>query len=249
MGSKLRHSKKETRYISNVINHTNTVNNNQYKVNMKVKNHHLLIILIALMSFSSCKKEPPITAQRHKKTIVLMGDEDLPLSSEGGHPVYEWVYHEIGDPHLPIAPETLIQYDANHNIIYSETVYNCHTYVWGPPSSSDPGYIANLPNWNNAPLNHTTGYHTLGFSDPNQVGDRIIYYQVNPSTGQVEPSHSALVTGVDADGNCTEATSKWGQQGVYVHNPRDVPSDYSVQANTFTYHGVTYPSRVYYRKN
>lgn len=43
--------------------------------------------------------------------------------------------------------------------------------------------------------------------------------------------------------------SKWGQDGVYTHHPRDVPAGYNSPGSnpTFESNGKTYEARVYFR--
>jgi hypothetical protein len=106
-----------------------------------------------------------------------------------------------------------------------------------------------FPKWDNYPTNNTQGYHPIPFDEPNQVGDRVIYYNVNPETGKVEPMHSAIVAQVDKDGYASQVTSKWGQWGVYTHSPRDVPPEYCNDAPTMQINGKIYATRVYYRKD
>ena len=147
----------------------------------------------------------------------------------------------------PILPSTPILLPGG---TFNPDAYNCHSYAWdnsqGDPT--DPNYDPRIPKWDDDPLNNTRGYHPIPFSAPNQVGDRIIYYNVDQN-GNLVPTHSAIVTQVDKDGFASQATSKWGQFGVYNHSPRDVPSTYGPDAPTMKVNGVVYATRVYYRKN
>ncbi|SMO72374.1 hypothetical protein [Solitalea koreensis] len=70
---------------------------------MKIKIYPLLTILITLLCFSACEKDPlaETTAQRHKKTIVLMGDE------AGG-----W-----GDPYDPCGQANAINTMVSNSVI------------------------------------------------------------------------------------------------------------------------------------
>lgn len=93
------------------------------------------------------------------------------------------------------------------------------------------------------------GYTAIPFDAPNVIGDRIIYYAWDKSSGSVMATHSAIVTKVDQLGYTTEVESKWGEGHLYRHHPRDVPSNYSSKDATFTApDGKIYPSRVCYRK-
>jgi len=150
----------------------------------------------------------------------------------------------------PEAPATPI-YNADGTI--NTDAYNCHSYAWDN-SQGDPSDPANaemvaagVTKWDNDPLNNTDGYKPIPFDQANQPGDRVIYYAVDKD-GNVVPTHSAVVSKVDKNGNTTEVTSKWGQLGVYKLHPRDVPSSYSADAPTATTaNGTTYATRVYYR--
>jgi hypothetical protein len=53
-----------------------------------------------------------------------------------------------------------------------------------------------------------------------------------------EIEHSGVVTGVDSEGNAIEITSKWGQDPLYKHHPRD--------PEALKNYGT---DRIYYRKN
>jgi RHS repeat-associated protein len=151
----------------------------------------------------------------------------------------------------PVEPATPL---ANDDGTPNTNAYNCHSYAWcnSQGSPSDPenkGMVSyGITKWDQNPENNTAGYEAIPFDQANQVGDRIIYYNQDKQ-GNVVPTHSAIVTGVDANGNTTEATSKWGQFGTYKHHPRDVPGAYSADAPTATTSsGQTYSTRVYYRK-
>ena len=129
--------------------------------------------------------------------------------------------------------------------------YNCHSYAWdnsqGDPS--DPHFDPRFPKWDDDPLNNTKNYHRLQFSEPNQVGDRVIYFNEDEN-GNVVPMHSAIVTQVDKDGSASQVTSKWGQYGVYNHAPRDGPDEYGQDSPVAKdRYGNYYETRVYYRHN
>jgi hypothetical protein len=130
--------------------------------------------------------------------------------------------------------------------------YNCHSFAWynsqgDPNDAQTPPYA---PKWDEDPLNNTGDYRALSFNEKNQVGDRVMYFNVDDK-GNVVPTHSAIVTKVDKNGNTIEVESKWGQDGVYIHHPRDVPDGYNQPgANpTFEANGHVYESRVYFRKD
>jgi RHS repeat-associated protein len=134
--------------------------------------------------------------------------------------------------------------------------YNCHSYAWCN-SLGDPKDPANqnlvkygITKWDNDPTNNTGGYTPLQFNDPNQIGDRVIYYAWNNKSGKVGPTHSAVVMKVDQQGNTVLVESKWGEAPRYQHHPRDVPSSYGAKTPTFVApNGKKYASRVYFRKN
>ena len=149
-------------------------------------------------------------------------------------------------PESPATP----RYNADGTI--NKDCYNCHSFAWensqgSSTDSENSDYPNNLwPKWDNNPTNNTQGYAPISFDQANQVGDRVIYYNTDDN-GKVVPTHSAVVTKVDKNGNTTQVTSKWGEFGVYKHHPRDVPSSYSVDAPTAKANGTTYSTRVYYR--
>lgn len=151
------------------------------------------------------------------------------------------------------APATpLVDENGNPNT----DAYNCHSYAWCN-SLGDPKDPANqnlvkygITKWDNDPTNNTGGYTPLQFDDPNHLGDRVIYYAWNKQSGKVEPTHSAIVTKVDKQGNTILVESKWGQAPRYQHHPRDIPTSYGATTPTFVApDGKTYASRIYFRKN
>ncbi len=147
----------------------------------------------------------------------------------------------------PIRPPTPI---INPDGTLNPEAYNCHSFAWenSQGSPNDPENDPRLPKWDNDPTNNTQGYHPIPFSEANQVGDRVIYYQVDKN-GNIIPTHSAIVTKIDEHGFATQVMSKWGQYGVYLHSPRDVPASYADDAPTMQVNGKEYPTRVYYRKD
>ncbi|KZS38258.1 hypothetical protein AWE51_18350 [Aquimarina aggregata] len=154
---------------------------------------------------------------------------------------------------IQTAPSTPL---TDKNGVPNTNAYNCHSFAWCN-SLGDPKDPANqnlvrhgITRWDNDPRNNTGGYTPLQFNDANQKGDRLIYYGWNSKSGQVEPTHSAVVSKVDKQGNTIEVESKWGQAPRYKHHPRDVPSSYGAATPTFVApDGKTYASRIYFRKN
>ena len=163
----------------------------------------------------------------------------------------------------PIAPATPTSAEKPNPL-----AYNCHSFTWdnGNGSPTDPENVDliqfGMTHWDNNPENNTQGYKIIPFNEPNKVGDKIIYYAPviqydengipkKDKNGnfiyKVEPTHSAIVTKVDKNGNTIEVVSKWGEGGLFKHHPRDVDPTYSCDAPSFIFQGKTYPSRVYYR--
>ncbi len=147
----------------------------------------------------------------------------------------------------------------NLEITGPSDAYNCHSLAWsdGAGDPSDPAnadYADVLPKWDNDPINNAeSGWAQLSFNEPNQIGDRVIYFSHKDDNGKdlgyVAPTHSAVVVGVDECGNANLVISKWGQGPGFLHHPRDVPDSYSEQESTaVTTDNDTYSTRVYYRK-
>jgi hypothetical protein len=89
----------------------------------------------------------------------------------------------------------------------------------------------------------------LAFSEPNQTGDRLVYFSENEK-GEIVPTHSAIVEAVDECGNATLVSSKWGEEEVMLHHPRDVIPTYSTDApESKDSKGNTYVTRKYFRPN
>jgi RHS repeat-associated protein len=158
---------------------------------------------------------------------------------------------------LSATPFTL---NGNGDITGPRDAYNCHSLAWtdGAGDPTDPAnshIVSALPKWDNDPENNAAdGWVPLSFDEPNQVGDRVIYFNEKKGEdgklqGFVEPTHSAVVVGVDECGNANLVISKWGGGPGFLHHPRDVPASYSEQESTaVTSENDTYSTRVYYRK-
>jgi RHS repeat-associated protein len=157
-----------------------------------------------------------------------------------------------GNPTGVIAPATPVTIQ-NNAIVYTPSAYNCHSYAWsdthGDPNDPNNATIQyELPRWDNSPVNNMAQAEQLDFFEPNQVGDRLVYFAENPATGAIVATHSAIVEAVDADGNATLVSSKWGQGPLVMHHPRDVPLEYSQDApEAQDSKGNTYQTRVYFR--
>lgn len=187
-----------------------------------------------LLMLFSCSKDLPFFEELGLTTISLMGDEEGD-DPDALTPLWDaflaWMNGESSSPPDGIGDATPL-YDENGNA--NSNAYNCHFYAWGP---SDGGNNPEFPSWSQTP--NTDGYHSLDFSDPNQVGDRVVYYGVDEN-GNVYATHSGIVTGVDENGMATQITSKWGQMGLYEHAPTDVPASYGEKSPTFEHNGQMY---------
>ncbi len=144
-------------------------------------------------------------------------------------------------------------FDKNGNP--NTSAYNCHSFAWcnslGDPNDPVNQQLVKLgiTRWDNNPTNNTGGYTPIQFNDTNQIGDRLIYYAWDNKLKKVIPTHSAVVTRIDQQGNTVEVESKWGQAPRFKHHPRDVPSGYGAISPTFIApDGKTYASRIYFRK-
>jgi RHS repeat-associated protein len=106
----------------------------------------------------------------------------------------------------------------------SPSAYNCHSYAWYGGKG-----------WVNDPTRKVKSATPLADDEPNQPGDRVIYYVDKNGDGKWEPGeeivHSAIVTTVDAEGNTTEVTGKQGQLGIGTNHP-DAPGYYSTNDMT-----------------
>ncbi|WP_128353368.1 hypothetical protein [Pedobacter chitinilyticus] len=85
-------------------------------------------------------------------------------------------------------------------------------------------------------------------TDNIKVGDVVLYLREG-ANGPNTLAHSGRVVGVDARGKATLISSKMGIYQIITHHPRDIPVSYgSNQANYTATNGITYPSRIYFRK-
>ncbi|GAB1464263.1 hypothetical protein [Pedobacter sp.] len=79
-----------------------------------------------------------------------------------------------------------------------------------------------------------------------KLGDIILYFKNN--NGQLDWTHSAVVTEVDTDGFAIKAKSKMGEYEIIEHHPRDVTDFFGVASESFMINNKSYPSRLYIRK-
>jgi hypothetical protein len=88
------------------------------------------------------------------------------------------------------------------------------------------------------------GYTQLDSNEPNQKGDRVIYY--TDSNGKYDSGenieHSAIVQTVDKNGNTTTVIGKMGQAGISENHPT-APNYYATDANSNP------TSRAYFRNS
>jgi len=136
---------------------------------------------------------------------------------------------------------------------FNLSAYNCHSFAWSD-GKGDPNDPANndiakeTPLWDQNPMNNAEVQSVeIPFDSPNQVGDRVIYFNEGKS-GKPEPTHSAVVVQIDEKGNAILVMSKWGERELLLHHPRDVPDIYSGDnPNATTSTGQPYQTRRYYR--
>nr|MBK9649946.1 RHS repeat-associated core domain-containing protein [Bacteroidota bacterium] len=154
------------------------------------------------------------------------------------------------DNRVPITPPTGHPDQMADDDPRNKTTQNCHNFAWPTKDVCGTGQGTDCvtPNWDSEPSNNTTGFHTIGFNEPNKVGDRVVYMNYSEDDKKVVLTHSGIVTKVDKNGNAIEITSKWGGDGIYVHHPRDVPDGYSNDSpKATTPDGTTYQTRIYWR--
>jgi RHS repeat-associated protein len=118
--------------------------------------------------------------------------------------------------------------------------YNCHSYAWensqGDPSDPrNANLVQNgVTKWDNNPDNNMGGYTQLGTNDPNQKGDRVVYYTDANGNGKYDAGenieHSAVVQSVDKNGNTTTVIGKMGQAGISENHPT-APNYYDKDIN------------------
>jgi hypothetical protein len=128
----------------------------------------------------------------------------------------------------------------NPNGTINTNAYNCHSYAWensqGDPTDSRNANLVQkgVTKWDNNPDNNMGGYTQLGTNDPNQQGDRVIYYSDTNGNGKYDPGenieHSAVVQTVDKNGNTTTVIGKMGQAGMSENHPT-APGYYGTDTN------------------
>lgn len=251
----------ETTFLNNNQNIAETLYNqylaNQSTSTLEIINWGIKEMTKGTISFSdynSLFEETPVldsSNELYQEAVIVSSTTLTTLSNPtpdfGDLPTQNKpVSQGLVNPILPATPKWITSPISNQLII-NMNAYNCHSYAWensmGDPSS--PGNDIRWPKWDNDPTNNMGDYNPLPFKSPNQIGDRIVYYAV--VNGNLVLTHSGIVTGVDANGNATEITSKWGQGGVYKHHPRDVPASYGHDFPLLLLNWKLYPSRVYYR--
>jgi hypothetical protein len=141
-------------------------------------------------------------------------------------------------------------------IKYNKKAYNCHSYAWhnskgDPTDPANSGLVSvGVKRWDNNAADDLGDSTQLAPDDPNQIGDRVIYFFDQDGNGRYDAGepidHSAIVTSVDVDGNTTEVTGKMGERGISVNHPR-APKYYDVHMVGRRPVGPT--SRAYFRPN
>jgi RHS repeat-associated protein len=145
----------------------------------------------------------------------------------------------------------------NPNGTINTNAYNCHSYAWensqgDPRDPRNANLVQNgVTKWDNNPDNNMEDYTQLGTNDPNQIGDRVIYYTDANGNGQYDAgediSHSAVVQTVDKNGNTTTVIGKMGQAGISENHPM-APGYYDIDTKgnptSRAYFRTTSPSSV-----
>lgn len=94
---------------------------------------------------------------------------------------------------------------------YPTQKYNCHSYAWYDDSIDNQYWLNDIDVYLN-------DIHSEEISDPS-VGAKCVYYD---SSGK--PLHSAIITKIE--GEYITCVSKWGANGLFVHEREYVPSGY-----------------------
>ncbi len=143
-----------------------------------------------------------------------------------GTQAYKW---EFGSDYNTTQQQEIYNYITyNYNIEFqvsqghATVKYNCHSFAW---------YSQSVTNdyWINSPENFMdSSYISSSFSDtiPAGVssGDKVIYYKFKLFSTNYQ--HSARVYSKVLN----TYISKWGDYGLYVHNPTEVPSSYNASS-------------------
>jgi hypothetical protein len=207
---------------------------------------------IAMWSLLDIRSGTTTWGQFETLAVLFQNQNYVPRDNEPTS--YNWrnllTSNTIGN-YLTI-PEPWEIKDNNGNDIPNPAVFNCHYHSFGPNYilATRPGYPKYVENVDLTKFNKVTGNI--------QVGDIVLYFVPNPSKVGVGIQHSAVVTEVDVNGYATKVSSKMGIYQILEHHPRDIPTDYGVNASTFTIDipatpnipasTKTYPSRIYFRK-
>ncbi len=152
------------------------------------------------------------------------GQKDKPFNKKTDLPILE----QINTRTPYIIKEKMSSFDKAKN----KDVYNCHSFAWhdtkGDPT--DPGNIGiielyGLNRWDDNPADDiiSQNYKQLSNDEPNEFGDRVIYYIDMNGDGKYDEGdeivHSAVVTTVDKEGYSTTVISKMGASGTSINHP------------------------------
>lgn len=143
-----------------------------------------------------------------------------------GTQAYKWEY---GSDYNTTQQQEIYNYiTSNYNIEFqvsqghATVKYNCHSYAW---------YSQAITNdyWINSPANFLSGSYISSFFSntiPSGVssGDKVIYYKFKLFSTNYQ--HSARVYSKLLN----TFISKWGNYGLYVHSPTEVPSSYNASS-------------------
>lgn len=176
-----------------------------------------------------------------KVSVLFKIQNNLPRDKEPAS--YNWRNKLAGEDFSTYLTETTPFYFWNNDVkTVNPEAYNCHYYAFGIESAKlvDDEH----PKWVYA-LDLSKWDEVIG---PIHVGDRVLYFAPKDSTTKNGYTHSGIVTEVDADGYATKISSKMGTYQIIEHHPRDIPPLLGSSAQTFTYLGSTFRSRIYFRK-
>lgn len=157
----------------------------------------------------------------------------IPITPSGDVTIYVW------EAQISFPSDILENIDETYSGLYpaikisgASGYYNCHSYAWYSQDFDTNRYWIDEPD--NYYLSSTGLYSSV--SSP-QLGDRICYMDnrdtsntsddFNEHSGIVSRLLSGTSNGLCGNSDLLEVTSKWGGNGLYIHNGYECPyTDY-----------------------
>ncbi len=135
-------------------------------------------------------------------------------------PYWVWINNDYSDDYKVVIAADMVSSYGVQQLGEATLRYNCHSYAWYLSSTSNRAWMEEI-------LVYLSDSHCVLLSSP-QVGAIVVYRDENENV-----LHSAIITQVN--GGTVMCKSKWGPNGVFLHNLTNVPPKYQTNQHTLNY--------------